>query len=208
MESGCEQALVNYLKTFNLSSDVYIYDDLYNAEALLEFTQIVCGQNNDNPGIQKSQIEGFESILKTLYLYYKDNHDIGISKKRLSINPYDIVHFKNEEQLYVVIKLIIGVIIKEQKEEWINNMMTLEEEEAVLMQTIWEQSMELMENLPKASELDESSEMDLFNGSSGVDEGSGIADQQSLDKIIELNMHISTLQSEKQRMKAELSEEK
>lgn len=65
-----------------------------------------------------------------------------------------------------------------------------------------------MENLPKASDLDENNDLDLINGSSDMNEGSGIADQQSLDKIIELNMLISTLQNEKQRIKSELSEEK
>lgn len=155
-----------------------------------------------------SQIEGFETILKNLYQYYKENHDLGVSKKKLNVNPYDIVNFKNEDQIYIIMKLIIGVIIKEQKEEWINNMMNLGDEEVDLMQTVCQEVIDLTDSLPKASEMDESNDFDSFNGSPSMKQDNGMRDQESIDKIIELNMHISTLQNEKQRYKSELSDEK
>jgi hypothetical protein len=116
------------------------------------------------------------------------------------------VHDQNETQILAVFYLIIGVIIKEQNDTYINYMMELDDQDCEKMQELCQDSLGLMENFEEA--ISDPVPKNMFNDSPDFHCSNSITGHQDSDKIDELNLTIEALSNEKRTIRIEISEEK
>jgi len=214
MDAGAKTAITEYINKFELTQEVTSTDQLFQGDILLELTKLLCENNSDastteiDTFVENSVIEGFNSILNIICKQYKNEYSQIWNPKQLGIDTYDLVHDKEETQLFTIIKLLIGVIINSQHEDYIKYMMEMDEEEAKTMEEICQDAMQMTEEFEK-DEGQESSVVDHpFGDSPGIHQRNSLIEQKYIDKINSLNLQVEAFDIEKRTMRLEISEEK
>lgn len=147
--------------------------------------------------------------MKALSSYYAKEFNLGIDFNELEVDAYDIVHHKDEKQLFTIIQLLLGIILKTQNESYIGYILDLSGEEQEAMQTVCEEVMNMTENMPSADAVPKPKSDNPFSDSSSIGHGrNSLVEQQYLDKINEQNIQLETLEMDKRRLRMEISEEK
>lgn len=210
-----DNAILSYINTFDFSQKLGSFEELFLGEILLEMTNTVCEKHTEfldfeiDTFTESSIIEGFGNIFSTIVKYFKEEHNLVVEKDDLGIDIYDIVTQKNRNQIFIIIKLILAVIIKEENDKWIEKMEELDEDEQVLMQALCEQAFELMNAFPEVEKHSlKNSKTCKFEDFSDEQPNSGLVDQKYIDNINDLNMTIESLDLEKRNLRIEIADEK
>lgn len=213
MDVNTETAIFSYINMFGLGEHIDSVKVLFKADILFELVKVLCTDHVEDPNFEinsnssegNSVIDGFNLILKTIQRYFLNEHKLDCNFSDLGVDHYDIACAKDEQQLKIVLYLLIGIIIKEQNDTYINYMMELSEQECETMQTICQDAIAIMDNFTEINKL---VSKHPFNDSPDFNKKNSLLDSQNLDKIHELNLQIEVLSNEKRTMRIEISEEK
>ena len=189
--------LTNYINALNITEELSMSKELFSWKALMDILKDwIPNITNEydtfvNQYDESGMIDGFNRLLKMISDYMEQNHQKSLNLSQIKIDTYDLVHDQNEEQLLTIIKLILYILINS-GDKYINPMIELPEEEASILQSLWQDAMSIVDNLP-------SNNSDDYNtGTEGNMTGDNVGNQidESPDNFESEDMYHSSMNKE------------